>query len=692
MSIESAFPKKLHQLKSAVLLRGSRGKQGALIVLAAGLLFWAPRLLGPVDHLTALDKFGFDLIQWLATPRQSGEVQIVEMDQQSFRQLEQDTDRLWDRELHAKLLRKMAKDGARVVVFDILFDKASSPESDGKLAEAMSAHGHVAIAALRDAASGKGVTGFQTIMPVAQFKAAAAGVGMVNMPKDRDGAVRRPFVESEDQPSLARVAALLAGAAALPEWGRGMQWLRFSGPPQSTLPRISYSDALEQPDGYFRDKFVFVGSALRVKRPGEDVDFFRTPYTRWDGEESPGVALLATAFLNLIRGESITRVSWPMELFSLFLTALAARLVLNSARPLRATLVALTLAAGCAAGGFALQEWGGVMFPWIVPSVIMMPCAWVWAMLVGWQERRVADVPKDLASASPAPEEAEKPTLKLPTTATVPVAKIPDHTLLHSVGRGAYGEVWLARNAIGLFHAVKVIYRRDFDNDDPYEREFRGVTKFMPISRSHPGFVNILHVGRDDTVGCFFCIMEAADDETHGSTIHPDGYKPKTLGRHLHKQRRLPPQECLLLGLQLSSALSHLHESGLIHRDIKPGNIIFVNGVLKLADIGLVTDVQRDAGPVTYLGTMGYIAPEGPGTPLADIYSLGKVLYECFTGKDREEFPDLPSSLLNDPEASQFSLNQIILKACERNPSRRYQTAAQLHADLLALSKTLGGA
>ena len=680
----------LRQLKSVSSVCGQVGRQGALIVLAAGLLFWAPRLLGPVDYLTALEKFGFDLVQRFAASHPAGELQIIEMDQQSFRRLEQDTAGLWNRSLHAQLLLKLTKDGARVVVFDILFDKANLPESDRQLAEAMRNHGRVAIAALRDAASGTGVAGFQTIMPIADFKAAVAGVGMVNVPKDRDGAVRRPFTESEDQPSLARVAARLAGAAALPEPDRVVKWIRFNGPPQSTLPRISYSDALEQSDGYFRDKFVFVGSALRVKRPGEDVDFFRTPYTRWDGKEAPGVALLATAFLNLIRGESITRMSWPMELLLLVLMALGAKLVLGSTNPLRATLVALALAVGIAAGGFALQEWGGVMFPWIVPSGIMMPCAWVWALLAGWQERCTADIPQEVASASPSPEGAEKPTHVGTTTVTVPVAKIPDHTLLHSVGRGAYGEVWLARNAIGLFHAVKVIYRRDFDNDDPYEREFRGVTKFMPISRSHPGFVNILHVGRDDTVGCFFCIMEAADDETHGSTIHPDGYKPKTLGRHLHKQHRLASQECLQLGMQLSSALSHLHESGLIHRDIKPGNIIFVNGVLKLADIGLVTDVPRDAGPVTYLGTMGYIAPEGPGTPLADIYSLGKVLYECFTGKDREEFPDLPSSLLNDPEASHFSLNQIILKACERNPSHRYQTAAQLHADLLALKQTPG--
>ncbi len=287
---------------------------------------------------------------------------------------------------------------------------------------------------------------------------------------------------------------------------------------------------------------------------------------------------------------------------------------------------------------------------------------------------------------------SEKPTILVNQPAAAGVANVPDHTLIRSVGRGAYGEVWLARNAVGLFHAVKIIYRREFADSTPYEREFRGVTKFMPISRSHPGFVNILHVGRDDGIGCFYCIMEVADDEKAGSRINPDTYSPKSLSRHLHRHRRLPPQECLQLGLKLASALDQLHQAGLIHRDIKPGNIIFVNGAPKLADIGLVTDVPKEPGAVTYLGTMGYIAPEGPGTPIADIYSLGKVLYECFTGKNREDFPDLPTSLLDDPQASSFGLNQIILKACEPNPKLRYQTCHQLLADLQALERRLGGA
>jgi len=90
---------------------------------------------------------------------------------------------------------------------------------------------------------------------------------------------------------------------------------------------------------------------------------------------------------------------------------------------------------------------------------------------------------------------------------------------------------------------------------------------------------------------------------------------------------------------------------------------------------------------VTYLGTEGYIAPEGPGTPGADIYSLGKVLYEASMGRDRYQFPDLPTTLIekaDDPGL--MAINQIILKACEGDPRQRYQSAGEMHQDLMVLS------
>jgi serine/threonine protein kinase len=113
---------------------------------------------------------------------------------------------------------------------------------------------------------------------------------------------------------------------------------------------------------------------------------------------------------------------------------------------------------------------------------------------------------------------------------------------------------------------------------------------------------------------------------------------PRTLRHDLKQRCRLPVDECIEIGLALTSAVDHLHKQGLVHRDIKPSNIIFVQVAPKLADIGLVTDAGDSQSIV---GTEGYLPPEGPGAAQADIFSLGKVLYEMLR-PDRRQFPDLP--------------------------------------------------
>src|ERR1039458_4329788 len=300
----------------------------------------------------------------------------------------------------------------------------------------------------------------------------------------------------------------------------------------------------------------------------------------------------------------------------------------------------------------------------------------------------------------PSEENVEPPGSPL---APQPAPAIPDHELLRLIGRGAYGEVWLARNAIGTLRAVKIVHRQSFGRAEHFEREFKGLLKFEPISRSHEGLVHVLQIGRRDDAGYFFYVMELADavrprgedgglrmeDSNNGqpllgqppsSILDPQNYAPRTIRSELQARGSLPPAECVALGLKLAAALEHLHANGLVHRDIKPSNIIFVNGEPKLADIGLVTAIDEAQSLV---GTAGYIPPEGPGTPQADLYSLGKVLYEIAFGKDRQEFPQLPPDLQSHPEyTALLELNEIILKACEPDPHLRYQSAEAIGDDL----------
>ena len=261
---------------------------------------------------------------------------------------------------------------------------------------------------------------------------------------------------------------------------------------------------------------------------------------------------------------------------------------------------------------------------------------------------------------------------------------IPDHTLLRRVGKGSYGEVWLARNSMGRMRAVKIVCRQEKDRKCPFERELAGIRKFEPISRSHEGFVDILHVGINEAEGYFYYVMELGDDELLGPQIEPETYSPKTLGTEITRRTRLPVDECLNVGLALSSALEALHKSGLVHRDIKPSNIIFVGGVPKLADIGLVADLSEAR---SFVGTDGFIPPEGPGKPRADIYALGKVLYEASTGQDRMHFPSLPENFEGAVDGEIFwELNEVILQACQNEPAARYETAAKMHEELLFLT------
>jgi TolB-like protein/Tfp pilus assembly protein PilF len=259
---------------------------------------------------------------------------------------------------------------------------------------------------------------------------------------------------------------------------------------------------------------------------------------------------------------------------------------------------------------------------------------------------------------------------------------IPDLELLRCIGQGSYGEVWLARNILGTYRAVKIVDRKAFKDEEAFEREFSGLQQFEPVSREHDGFVAILHVGRNPAEGFFYYVMELADNDSKSDRVEPDTYVPKTLSNELGRCGRLTVEQAAQLGLSLSQALAELHQRGLVHRDVKPSNIIFVKSHAKLADIGLVAQVGEKAR----LGTEGYIPPEGPGKPQADLYSLGMVLYEATTGTDRLDYPALPTDFDTMAQREAFlKLNSVILKACDKNVRKRYQTANEISDDLARL-------
>ncbi len=286
---------------------------------------------------------------------------------------------------------------------------------------------------------------------------------------------------------------------------------------------------------------------------------------------------------------------------------------------------------------------------------------------------------------------AETPSNKATESLTKPAAPIasgvspavPDHEMIRRIGGGAYGDVWLARSATGSYRAVKVVYRDRFETSEPFEREFTGIRNFEPISRSHDGFMHVLHVGRNEPERFFYYVTELADDDMAAGQVNPDRYKPKTLDSLLVSRGKLPVRECIEIGLSLTGAVERLHSHGLVHRDIKPSNVIFVNGKPKLADVGLVAEAKKGT---SYVGTMWFLAPEGPGGAAGDIYALGKLLYVLSTGKHPAEFPALPTELETMTDKELFlQLNRVILKACQNDPDHRHRNATELRGELAAL-------
>jgi hypothetical protein len=423
---------------------------------------------------------------------------------------------------------------------------------------------------------------------------------------------------------------------------------------------LSYHFALNQATNHFHDKIVFIGNKPETSEPNGEEDEFSTPYTRWTNESSGGVQIQVTVFLNLLNHEWLRRPSGAAEV----LTLIAAGLLSGGLCWLRPR-----IAFGAAVGGVlivmllsvSLSYVTNLWFPWLIIVGGQVPCGFAWAVAAS----RIR---------APAPA-VEVPTKVLPDA--------PDYDLINPpFGEGAYGRVWLARNAIGQWQALKAVYLDKFGNNtEPFDRELRGIERYKPVSDKHPGLLRVDFISRRKPQGYFYYVMELGDAQTPGWEKAPETYKPRDLAsvRAQANRSRLPVRECVRIGLALAEALDFLHRQDLTHRDIKPSNIVFVNGRPKLADVGLVTDARP--ADHTWVGTPGYMPPppEPPGTPLADIYGLGMVLYVISTGREPVLFPELSTTLVEGNSSADFiRLNAVIIKACQPDCTQRYASAAEL--------------
>ncbi len=641
---------------------------GAFVALLAWQLSWLP--LG--DWLAG---FSYDLPFLFTTPSKPADVVLVEMDELSHTDLRQDYGIGWDRRLHAQLLNHLRNDGADVVVFDIVFPAPDQDATkDAALAQAIRNHGRVVLPADVDKQRRNGIVGGSVLPPIDVLRDATTHWGPTQADIGDDGVVRRIYPGTELKPALPWVAAALATVTTIQTNTDhfAQRWVRYYGP-GGTLAHVSYSQATNQPPRFYRGKTVFIGGRPKTRHVAEEVDEFLTPWRRHGQPQISGLELTATEFINLSRGDFLQKLSSGMEFALLAIMGLLVGSALALVRPVRAVIGAVAGMISVLVLAFVLFSQANLWFNWSVVALVQIPAALAWSL--GWQWSQMKKE-KDFLE-SPMPDlwgdmPADKPAIAATSAPAVigeTAPAIPDHTMLRQVGRGAYGDVWLARDVIGSFHAVKVVRRVAFDHAGPYDREFRGLQRFTPISRAHPGLVHILHVGRNTAEDFFYYVMEAGDDEKSGAVIDPATYNPRNLGRDLHRRAPLPPSECVEIISALCAALEFLHGQGLIHRDIKPANIIFVNGRPKLADIGLVTEINEPQHHASLVGTEGYLPPEGPGTAAGDLFALGKVLEEMLVR--RTEMP-------HPPDPAREKLEAVAKKACAENPAKRFASAREM--------------
>ena len=251
-------------------------------------------------------------------------------------------------------------------------------------------------------------------------------------------------------------------------------------------------------------------------------------------------------------------------------------------------------------------------------------------------------------------------------------------TLGREIGRGAAGVVYLATAAVGKFAAVKVCLREEL-GDVRYERELRGAKLYMRIPPSE-GLVRLLELG--ECAWGFYVAMELADDEFGARPGATAEYRPKTLSSVIAGEKALSVKESLKLGLALAKGLVTLQRHHLLHRDIKPGNVISVHGRFVLSDPGLLVEESEAASLV---GTPGYVPPENFVGTGGDVYSLGLTLKAASFGRPVEELAMGPT-LEADTSSPLFAAWwRILNKATHPDATKRYRSAKALLKDLQSL-------
>ena len=255
------------------------------------------------------------------------------------------------------------------------------------------------------------------------------------------------------------------------------------------------------------------------------------------------------------------------------------------------------------------------------------------------------------------------------------------YEILEQIGTGGMSDVYKAKcHKLNRYVAIKVL-KKEFNEDRVFVSKFRAEAQ-SAAGLAHPNIVNVYDVGDED--GIYYIVMELVEGIT--------------LKKYIEKRGRIPYKEAVSIAIQVAKGMEAAHSHHIIHRDIKPQNIIISkDGKVKVTDFGIAKAATSSTINSSAMGSVHYISPEqargGYSDERSDIYSFGVTLFEMVTGivpfdgdstvsvavrHIQEEIP-VPSTVA---ENIPVSIDKIILKCTQKKTERRYQTVSELMADL----------
>jgi len=592
------------------------------------------------------------------------------------------------RRYDAAMIDQLRRDGAKVIAYDLAFESASDPADDLDLLHAAErARGRLVLAATSSATNGGGAT--NVLGGLRNQRTAGILVGSADFSVASDGAIRAVPETVRGTQSFAVAAALAAGvprATIASEFNGGSQWIDFPGP-AGTVPPISFYKVLSPrfAANAVRGKIVVVGATAPDL---QDLHAVSGSSALMSGPE-----IEADAIATLLTGAKLRAAPAAVNWLALIVAAFA--LPLLAWRRVRWPLIVLAglaIAAAFVVGTQLAFDSGTINL--FVPVLAALFVGGVGAVLVplAVERRELAALRDRFARFDPSVVEAvladPGAELRARALAIGPESVVAGYRIVALLGRGGMGVVYEAvQLTLERPVALKLINPARVDDAEFRARFVR--ESHVAAGLEHPHVIPVYEAREDG--GLLFIAMRLV--------------RGPSLADVLAREAPLAPVHAARLIAQVASALGTAHARGLVHRDVKPANILLhERDHTYLTDFGVTRELGADglttAGEM--LGTVDYMAPEQARAervgPAADIYSLGCVLYEAVTGRvpyDESSEAARIAAHLHDPiphaserwPAVPAALDEVIVRALDKNPGRRFITA---QAFAVALAQAVG--